>query len=279
MTEPFRIGPLGGFVDLPGVQTDKTVSAAVVRHGGTHTSLNGGATVDTLGRKRTFGFEWEYLLAPEAAILDRLTWGQMPGPLRLLDPELRNRLSASASDFEVTGGGSATTIAITDPPAGVGVAYATSWARPTTAAATLQGPSALAERAPILAGETGWVSVYVRSLTTSTTIRAGFIRHDNSGGSASTEGSNISLPSGAAWLRISLAWSHSGSYVSLVPQVTTPAAAAAATIQVTGWQVEQGPTVTDWQIGGGAPAVVVSNSSATYQAPGERKHSLDLVEA
>lgn len=91
----FWVGPLGSLRALPDVAAE--VKVPVTRIGGMHRSLAGGLTVDTFARKRAWTWSYETLLSTQLAYLEALQYGNIPGPLRLIDPHRFNRLPEDAA--------------------------------------------------------------------------------------------------------------------------------------------------------------------------------------
>lgn len=86
------VGPLGRMEPLPDVASSGGTSVSVTRIGGMHRSLGGGMTVDTFARKRTWTWTYDMLLDKQLAYVEALQWGNVRGPLRLIDPRRYNRL-------------------------------------------------------------------------------------------------------------------------------------------------------------------------------------------
>lgn len=97
----FWVGPLGSLRALPDVAAE--VKVPVTRIGGMHRALAGGLTVDTFARKRAWTWSYDTLLSTQLAYLEALQYGNIPGPLRLIDPHRFNRLPE-----DIASGGSVT---------------------------------------------------------------------------------------------------------------------------------------------------------------------------
>lgn len=97
------VGPLGALEALPDVVSTQAPTVDVTRIGGMHRALAGGLTVDTFSRKRTWTFPYDLLMDKQLAYVEALQWGNIRGPLRLIDPRRYNRLPE-----EVASGGTTT---------------------------------------------------------------------------------------------------------------------------------------------------------------------------
>lgn len=86
----FYVGPVGGLIPLPGVESG--VDTALVVIGGTHTSLTGAFTQDTFGYKRSWTWTYPMLTDRQARHVAALNRNLVPGPIYLIDPRQRNRL-------------------------------------------------------------------------------------------------------------------------------------------------------------------------------------------
>ena len=141
-------------------------------------SLGGTRTLYRSSQPRSWPMQWAALTEDQLTYLHLVGLGQVRTPLRLIDPETRNRLSIriagggsyrrSADGFAQTGGSTPTWVAITDPPATVPVRGAVSWERTTTAAGMLTTADT-ADRVPLIPGEQVRVSTWARG----TAIQAG----------------------------------------------------------------------------------------------------------
>jgi hypothetical protein len=89
------LGPLGDLRPLvvpnPGVKIDE------VRYGGVHQGLSGARTMDITGHRREYEFTVGYLDQDEFRWFEALHTRLVPGPFRLIDPFRKNRLSVQAS--------------------------------------------------------------------------------------------------------------------------------------------------------------------------------------
>jgi hypothetical protein len=86
----FYVGPLGGMLTLPGVESSVDTPLAVI--GGTHTSLTGAFTRDRFGYKRSWTWPYPLLTDRQAQLVEAFQRNLVPGPLYLIDPRRPNRL-------------------------------------------------------------------------------------------------------------------------------------------------------------------------------------------
>lgn len=88
------------WLGLPGTLTRipppaKGVGSTVERFGGTQQTLAGGRVRDTLGFRRTYKMQWEFLTPDELGVLEQFVL--LRGPFRLIDGARRNQLGSNQS--------------------------------------------------------------------------------------------------------------------------------------------------------------------------------------
>jgi hypothetical protein len=233
--------------------------------GAVHTGLSGNRTVDRLAQPRRWPCKWPALTEDETTYLRMIGLGLVRGPLRLVDPEIRNRLPVniaapgaykqSAADFSQTGGSTATWLAITDPPTAVPVRGVVSWQRLTTAAGALTTASTV-PRVPVVPSELVRVFCYARGAAIQAAAAVdGF---NTAGASTRTTGTAATLHA-TNWTYLEVTVTPAGDRVELAPLLVVASGQAAATLQTTGWQIAPASAPVLWTPGGGAPVVVAGS--------------------
>jgi hypothetical protein len=283
----WQLGPLGALRSLP-AHPVRGIKAPVRRIGGTHRSLSGRTTVDTLGHKRTWEIGWEYLAEDELAYVQALHHRLVDGPLRLVDPAQRNRASmqvgSGGSYRRDTAGftasaGTITWAAITTPPAALAglVAGGISWAAPATANVTLRGDDTSTTRIPAVTGETYTASVYVRTSSSSITVQATVLPYTAAGVAGTLITGSVSTLTANTWSRLTVTWVAASGGDAVAPGVRVTSAAA-HTLITTGWQVELASTAGLWLPGAGCPVVVLDQAETEYPQSGYHHLGLSLLE-
>lgn len=268
-TLTWYLGSIGNLVAIPAPAAPAEVEHTLT--GGVHEALSGAVTVDRSGfSPRAWQFEWPYLVESDLTYLQAVGQGLVRGPLRLIDPMLRNRLPRriaaagsmyrTATDFTQTGGSTPTWVALTDPPATVPVRGAISWERTTTAAGILTTANE-ADRVPAIVGEQLRVSMWARgaAIQASAAVDA----YDSAGSATRTTGTATTLHA-TDWTQISVTYTVGSGRVSAAPLVVVASGQSASTLQVTGWQVSLSSEPTTWALGGGTPTVVAGELAQTY---------------
>src|SRR5690606_23969820 len=97
MDKTWYLGPLGKLRGVVG--PDAGTTATSTRYGGVHQGLTGARTMDITGHRREVEFQFTYLEKAEFEWLNALHARMVPGPLYLLDPRYRNRLSPQATSL------------------------------------------------------------------------------------------------------------------------------------------------------------------------------------
>lgn len=279
---PLFLGPLGRLHPMRVPRPDFEVDAP--RKGGTHVALSGATTVDFLGSRRKFDFQWRWLNDSERDYLEALRDRHVRGPLRFVLPGWRaNRLSRQAASLGYGGRdlhGVAVTAGTTRPadawpadapPAGDALAWS-GW--PVGAALRLDREFP----APVLPGETVTASAYVQS-THAVTVRLVADLRTATGYTAAITGSELTLTP-SAWSRLTVTVPATAGVMGLSPSLVpsaTPAPTAVLTVAAA--QVEPGATASAWSLGGGAPVVSVDALPVTAARRGHSHPELTLLEA
>lgn len=253
--------------------------------GAVHQSLNGTTSVDRIAHRRSWAMQWPALDEDTLTYLQLVGAGMVTGPLRMLDPMIRNLLphrvasggsyNRSTEGFAALDGTTMEWAAITDPPTSVPVRGVIVWARTSTAAAGLRGGGDAADRVPLLTGVPVRVSMWVRGAAIN--CRPGYEVWDSAGTGTTTEGGDVAL-SVSTWTELSINHTPAGG-VSLAPRLQVPSGQVTSNLQTTGWQVAYTDAPTTWTMGGGAPTVVASDLSHTYLMPGLVSYGMTLLEA
>lgn len=272
------LGPPGDLRPLP--VPDKDVRMDLVRYGGVHQALSGARTMDVTGHRSEYEFAWSYLDLDEAAWLEALHLGMVPGPLWLLNPLRRNRLSAQASAVQPTEAGSLGVDvdglwewAPDGPPGTTMAGRSLRWTSYPVGAVLSFDPGA---GTPVVPGEMITVSVYLRSDSPGPVeLRVVYYDRDD----VPQRQVVSDRPLSATWRRESL------DSITPVPegivtarlQIAAPPTQAA--FQIAGVQLESGAASTAWQVGGGAARVLVDQLTTSSPRYGYLDCSLTLLEA
>lgn len=96
MATTWYLGPAG---DLRALECpERDIDITEVRFGGVHQSLGGARIMDVTGIKKQYQFNWTYLDQDDYSWFRALHTRLIPGPHRLVDPLMKNRLSLGVSD-------------------------------------------------------------------------------------------------------------------------------------------------------------------------------------
>lgn len=273
MTAPnFWLGPLGRLVPLSSPERD--IERSMEMSGASNTSLDGTTTLDIRGFRRTWKLATTYLDVNDLSYLQACYQGLVSGPLRLIDPINKNRLSASTSAAtkasEFPGGrtnwysaggsvlssyGSTPDIAYTRYD-GTAVTYSPdtyiSWNAPAagTLSAEVSGSKPLNTKAvPARVGEVLTLSLYLRVASGGGTGTAYLRAVDASGAVVGTASASTSL---TVWTPLSATLTVPATAVGVVVQFGSTLEGAYEVCQL---QVEEGNAPTPWVAGQGCPEV------------------------
>lgn len=259
------LGPVGACREIPpplrGVEVSRESAGEVL------TSLGGVRTQFRRSQPRSWPLSWPTLSEDELTHLRLVGLGLVSGPLRLLDPMVRNLLPVQVatggsydrdtSRFSVTGGSSSSWVPVTDPPATVPVRGVISWVRAGTGAATLTTSDA-ADRVPLIPGRTVRLSTWARG--TAIAVSAAANAWDAAGAAAVTTGTAATLHA-TDWRWLAVDYTPTAGRVSASPALSAASGQAVSTVQTTGWQVAFADQLADqpqdWTEGGGAPEILV----------------------
>lgn len=274
----WHLGPLGDLRPL--ICPEPGISMSNTRFGGVHQGLSGARTLDLTGLRHTYEFEWTYLDQAEYQWLNALHNRIVPGPLQLINPLIKNRLTTHT----------ARAVASSLRNAGVSVGGAAwSYSRSWPTAVNLPGRSIQIEGwgatnlpvrfdqyrpTAVFPSETVTGSLYVYS---SAATQGGLVLdyHDVDGAQIGS-GGTFDQPIAAGWQRLQITRQAPANcagivlaYVTNLPKTTLRFAAA---------QLESGTQATAWEIGGGVAEVVVSQLETTTPKFPLRDCTLTLLE-
>lgn len=280
MSKSWFLGPAGDYRELPCPEAGFDLT--ILRYGGVHRGLSGASTVDVLGHRQQFTFNFDFLTAEEVQWMEALHLRIVPGPLFLISPMRLNRFSVSTSNCRFGKGTQPGIIFsdgeasyITDAPTAVpNLRTCVEWVD------WLDGSTGEFDKfqpVPVTPGETITMSVYARTPSVDRNVTLRITYKDASG--------NVLTPSTPATFGLTAAWSRP------FKTDTPPAGAATATLTATltggtagtairfaGAQSEVGSSATDWLIGGGAILVNVDQMSTLSPLFPYRDVTLTLLE-
>lgn len=277
----FWLGPVGRLRRLPLLPVGGRFDADEELVGGLRVALDGTATLDVMGHRRTWRLEWACLEPDEVGPIRAHYLGLSGAALRLIDPRARNRLtrdgSSGGSYSRDTGAftadaGELAFAQVADYPS----EYADQldggvvWSVPAAVAADLLIDDAL--RIPLVPGETLTVSVLLKG---SGDASVGLRFYDPAGDPAGDDTASAATLSGWAW------FSH-----TVTPtdgQVAASVLVAAASgderaVTVGPAQVESGAEATGWVPGSGCPVVLPTDMTTTYPGLAHSEPGLTLRE-
>lgn len=273
------LGPLGDMRPL--IVPEPDIQINEVRYGGIHQGLSGARTMDVTGHRREYEFEFNWLDQDEFAWLEALHTRLIPGPFHLLDPFKRNRLTGQASRL----------LPIESRNSGVYVTAPYSWSRDWPADVKTPGRSMRVagwagqfaylqfdqkKPVPLLEGETLTASVYLRSdIPHSAHLRISWYDEDEN----YISNSDIPISVGTDWARH---WStyHEAPTNARGALYTIVLGAANTPVYIAAPQLEADAYVpTAWELGGGAPVVLVDQLPAVSHRFPLRNVTLNLLEA
>lgn len=256
MAGEWYLGPLGDLRELPCPELD--VQLTTTRYGGIHQSLSGARHMDVTGLRSEYVMEFKYLDKDEYRWLEALHTRLIPGPVRLINPLKKNRLSLAASTLQGNN------------YLGAGIQidsqlWEWDWDWPSAAGPGARSmkienwdiPYALRFdrkiRVPVTVGEPVTWSVWMKASAAQTVqvIANWWNRDTQLSGSALT---NASVTT--SWTRFTATGTPPSGAFSAQPALVLPTDTG-ETIWIAAPQFEVGSSASDWEIGGGAPEVLV----------------------
>lgn len=242
------LGPPGDMRGL--ISPDGGVDRTVERYGGVHQALSGARTMDITGHRASYTLPVSAVTPTESRFVEALHQRTVPGPYRLLDPLARNRLprevamlKPSAAELRISGGGTAR-----DPqaPAEVGVPVTSLQWGAYTAGSSVSLPGV-----PVLDGETITMSVWAAATETITAaIRIAFTGADGQAVAIERHEATLATAFNRIAVAVAVPDGAATATVSFAPEVAGRVWLAAA-------QIEDGGMAGEWDLGGGAPTVVI----------------------
>lgn len=273
------LGPLGDLRAI--VCPDRDIRVDDVRLGGVHQALSGARTVDITGFRQEFGFKFSYLNEEEYRWLEALHTRTVRGPVRLISPLKKNRLSSSSTAMRVV-----RTLDLgvnTISPYGVSTAYPSALSIPAQARSFSGwvGNTSFnfdnGRSTPILAGETLTGSVYVQHNPASLsgcTLRLSWFDRNN--GALTTDTQSFTAPT--TFGRFSITRTAPAGAAGVIFSVLVPAYVATSTLLISAPQLEAAATATAFEPGGGSAMVSVDQLTTTSPIFPLRDCQLNLVE-
>jgi hypothetical protein len=277
MSPTWYLGPAGDLRAL--TCPEPNISTDVVRYGGIHQGLSGARVVDVTGHRAEYQFQYTYMEPEEWAWLNALHLRHIPGPYRLLDPMKRNRLTPESSSARLGGGtahgltlygGIASRVWDWPNAAGIG-AQSTQWSnRVGTSVVSFDEPV----KTTVLSGEAITASVWMKAAAN---VEAGlyFEWYDKS--TLTDISDDTFVPVTTEWTRFSAS--------QLIPANTNGAVFnvwltdITADVYIAAAQVETGDTATEWELGGGAPVVLLDQLATSSPQFPLTNCTLTLLEA
>jgi hypothetical protein len=250
---------LGPPEDLRALEcAEVNIDMPVERYGGVFQALSGSRTVDVTGFRQRFGFEFNYLDIDQYKWLEALFLRVIPGPLRLLNPMKKNRVTPESSAAR-WGGGTAQGLYLTsggqslewDWPSGVGgiAAVTTKWFG-RNANAVFRTDQI--KRITVLPSETITGSIYMKA-SAPVSYNLLFDWHSRTGSLGSSAVTVASVTT--SWQRFTVTATAPVGAISAT--FAGYSANTTADVFLGPIQVEAGNVATGWEIGGGAPMVSI----------------------
>ena len=279
MAPTWYLGPTGDLRPLVCPETD--IDMPVVRYGGIHQGLSGSRALDVTGHRQQFNFNFNWLSPTEYAWFQAMHLRQVKGPFRLISPLKVNRLTPESS-FGFVGGGTAQGVSITggvvtqvyDWPSGVGVGngMSTKWTNRPAGSPVFRFDDF--KRTTVIVGETVTASVYLKASTAMTiNLVVDWWNRTAQTGSTTVVPASVTT----SWARYSV--------TGVVPGGTHTARFAGYTsnavpdIYWTAAQFEAAATASAWDVGGGAPVVLLDQLTTVSPRYPYYNTTLSLLEA
>lgn len=277
----FKLGPVGNLRDL--FCPERNVEVSVTRYGGVHQNLSGARVMDITGFRQDITMKWDDLPDEDWRWLNALHQRQpSPGPFRLLNPLSKNRLTPDSSMCKIAAGtrrgllpSAGVMLPSPDHPLALEGEYQMLSSRWTNRLANIPARWDQSMNTTVFQGETITGSLYIKS-TAAFGVTFGFDWFDFSGTQMSTV-SNI-LPSTVAndWTHFTFSPVVPAGAVTCRMYIYT--SNTANDIYVAGAQIESGDTFTGWEMGGGAPVVLIDQFDDTSEMFGLHSVTLKLLE-
>lgn len=263
---------------------EQDVDVSVERFGGVHQTLSGARTMDVTGRRQTIRMSWNHLETSDYKWLRALNLGELPGPYRMISPLSKNRLTPEASLCKVASG----TRRGWYPAAGIGtrvfdypsalsdasdISMSTKWTnRLTNVSARWDNKNLVT----VLPGETVTMSVYTMATSVISIVHFGFDWYDRSSVRVMPSSDSVKSAS-TGWTRWDFTATAPAGATMARPYLYT--ADVATDLWLAAAQVEAGSSATSWEVGGGAPVVLLDQLSDVSPIFGLNNVSATFLEA
>jgi hypothetical protein len=263
---PYYLGPVGGLV---AISLAETITPDILSIAAVNTSIDGTATVERFGSKRSWKLAYLGLDETLESMITMALGGALAGPLYLIDPLTTNTLSPviastgsmpyTANPVTTTSPGLAATFQATDATFPVTPRHSQQISLVNTSGSN---QSAFTPAVPVRATAYAF-SVYVKSTGGNTTVRI----------SDGTSDLATVTTSGTAWTRYTVTGTSSTGIITpyfVVPNGVTAKLGAA--------QLELGTVATAWKPGGGSAKVYVSSVDRGSSLWPYRDNTVTIVE-
>ncbi len=278
MMDPiWLLGPSGDLRPLVCPERDITITP--VRYGGIRQGLSGARTVDVTGHRDEYSFKWSYLDLEEFKWLEAMNSRLVRGPFRMINPLKKNRLTPESSMGKV-GGGTAQGLELINGigsreysyPANLLGNESTKWTNRSSGSAIIRHDKV--KRTTVFPGETITASIWLKS-TLNVNMTMVFDWYDRIATLSSSTTAVAAMTN--TWTRFSItrtvpAGAHSAVFACYFTNTTS-------NVNFTAAQVESGAVATDWELGGGAPIVLMDQLTTTSPRYPYRNVELNLLEA
>ena len=276
----FWLGPLGHLKQLPLLPVGESTDATEELIGGLTVGLDGTATQDVFGHKRSWQLDWLCLEWLDTRTQHALFQGLTRAPIRIVDPRAGNRLTRDGAsggsyspgvDAHTVTAGTRAFAAVTDYPDDLTglVDGCVSWSVPVTTACTLRIDAT--DKIPLIPGEQVTLAVL---LAGSGSGQVGAQFYDTSEVAGSTSLASSATLGG--WVWYSHTFTPSAGQVSAA-LIVTAASGSARTVRIGPalWH----PLNTDWVPGAGCPRVLLTGNPARYPGLAHQDVGLTVREA
>lgn len=278
MAATWYMGPDGDLRALTCPEPD--IATSLVRYGGIHQGLSGARTLDVTGHRKDYTFQFDHVDPADWAWMQAMHSRHIQGPFRLIDPLFKNRLSleassckanlASARGMWLAAGNS---LRAYDWPSAAGTLgnQSTKWFnRPASYPARFDND----KRTPVFPLETIVGSMYMKA-SAGFSGTMGFDWFDITGTQFSSTSTTVSPTT--SWARYSYSSAAPAGAVSAKYYFYT--ANTAADLYLAAAQVEAGATPTSWELGGGAPVVLLDQLATVSHRYPITNVTMTLLEA
>lgn len=281
----FYLGWLGDMraIPTPEVEFNNTET----RYGGTHVALNGAKTVDTIGVRQSYDFNFKYLTDADYQFFRALHTRLITEPVYLINPMRKNLLSQQSSSGYMLGvrdlgmaewGNNLSFDYVTDFPPVTGGLVGT---RAPRVVSVFGAPSYMTldpdKNVPVKAGDTLTFSIWMKADGTVPNC-AIYLDYYNQYGALTSSSSSTTISATTGWVRYSRTATVPAGITGARPIITFPTAGT-YNLRMNAAQLEWGATPTPWQQGGGAQKVVVESFDVESPRYPLQNASLTLLEA